>query len=938
MAAVLTIAAAAPAHAQDRGADAQDERKKDDEMIVVTGSRLRQLAIDTPTPVRTVEKEDLDEHGYADLGEALADVPGVDVDYSLSSGQTDTSNSGLSSVELRGAGRSRTLTLIDGHRTVSEASNGIAVNMATLPTFYVERVEISTGGASAVYGSDAIAGVVNVITENNLNGIKARVQGTATNDGAGDSREYSFAAGHKFFDDRLYVMGAVTYQKQDPLQGADRDWALKSVSYSQSTNKLTTPNVSGDIPGGLFLSKYFYNGSGLQSNYVSSVNGYDLRTRDPIVMSRENLSTAFKMRYDFSDTLRLTGSVLYSHIETFGARSSASLEYGDDYGDSGQYTVGRIPLTNPFIPAAIRAAAPASGVTFGRRMDELGPLGARNKRDTLRGWLGLEGKVFGDWEWDLTYGYGRYKQDQVRENGVNYANVHNALNVTTINGEIVCADAAARAAGCVPLNLFGLGSVTPAMADYIRDNAEYVAVNRQDTVSGNLTGSPFALPAGPVQVAIGFELRRDATKSHSDAITDGGLSFWGYIPSYDKSIKSAGLYSEVSVPLLRDTPFFYRLTVDGAFGVTQYDLPNVGTTYSYRVGGQWRPVKGLGFRGTFSRAERAPTITELYAPLRMDTDDVNDLCNGVTATTAGTIAQNCRANPGIAAAIASGGAFHASGADINLPESGNPDLMQETGYTFTAGMVLNPGGIFNGFQASVDYWDIRVKNAIREIEPEDVQFICYSSPAGQASAYCDKITRGADGQLTGILNQVINEEQMRRRGIDFALSYRFNLQSLGIPGRFNLTGSYTHLLELTAQYRTAEGVEVLDGAGEVGDSTDVARASFGWTMPRFSLKWTTAYIGPALDDNSEPAEFAARGITNPLFLHVPSYTRHDISFSLTPSLRNPNLRFYGTVRNLFNKYGPFLPTGTDSGNRNNYSAVYSAVLGRTFTVGAQLKF
>jgi iron complex outermembrane receptor protein len=927
-AAILAIAASAPAYAQD-------QRDKNDDTIVVTGSRLHQLAIDSPIPVKTMDKEDLDESGYMDLGEALSDLPGVDTDINLANNQNATTENGLSTVELRGAGRSRTLTLIDGHRTVSDTSSGNAVNLATLPTFFVDRVEISTGGASAVYGSDAIAGVVNIITERDLNGIKARAQGTATNDGGGDGREYSIGIGHKF-GDSFYVMGALTYQNQDVLRGADRDWALRSVSYNDDTNKLTSPALSTTIPGGLYLSKFYYDATGLKSNFVSSVNGYDTRPAMTLVAPRETWNAALKLRYEISDSIKFSTVLMYSNIDTFAPRPPVQLSSSDTYGALDEFTVGRIPLTNPLIPAAIRGAAPTSGVNFSRRMMELGTLGAGNTRETWRGWASLQGQLVGGWDWELTYGYGHYRQDQVRQNGVNYQNVRNALNVTTINGQLVCADATARANGCVPLDLFGLTSVTPAMADYIRSDASFRAVNTQNTLSGNIAGSPLRLPAGPVQIAAGFELRRDTGATQSDAISAAGLSYWQDTPAYKAKIQSAGGYFETSVPLLRDKPFFYRLSLDGALGVTHYDLENVGTTYSYRAAAQWRPIPGLGFRGTYSRAERAPTITELFSPPRGNIDSVTDICSGVTAATAGTVAQNCRANGGIAAAIAANGVFRQLDDDISVPNSGNPDLKQETAHTFTAGVVLNPG-FLRGFQASVDYWDIKIQNVIRSIEPEDVMYLCYAAEGAAGDRYCNKITRNADGQLTRLVDQVDNQDQMRRRGIDFALSYRFTLDPLGISGRFNLSATYTRLLELTARYQTADGLEVLDGKGEVGDAKDVARGSISWTTPHVMLKWTTAYIGPSIDDNSEIADFAQKGITSPLFMNVPAFTRHDFSFALTPSLRDPNLRFYGTVRNVFNKDGPFLPTGTASGSSNNYSSVYGA-LGRTFTAGVQFRF
>ncbi|WP_448664028.1 TonB-dependent receptor domain-containing protein [Sphingomonas sp. CJ20] len=908
------------------------------EELVVTGSRLRRTEFDSPIPVVALDQEDISEHGYKDLADALQDVPGVDQGLNLSAGQTSTQTNGLSTVSLRGLGQNRTLTLIDGHRTVSNVGNSNAVSLSTIPTFLVDRIEVSTGGASAVYGSDAIAGVVNVITASRINGIKARVVGSATNDGGGDATEYSIAAGTRLLDDRLYVMATVTYEQQFALRARNRDRALESVAYNATTNTLTSPDLSTYTPGGRFLSArgaYYYDATGLHSGFVTAANGYEDRINGTLIVPRDSTSAAGKLEYDFSDRVKLKGQLLYSSISTRSVREPYYISNSSTYGVEDQFTLGRIARTNPLVPAVIAAASTSTGIDFRRRLTEVGQMAIDNERETWRGWIGLEGKAFGDWEWDLTYGYGRFEQNQVRTNGVNFQHVQNALAATRLSdGSIVCTSVAARAEGCVPLNLFGLGSISTAAADYIRGDVWYNSINTQHTLSGNLNGTLFELPAGPVPAAIGFELRRDHTETHTDALTANGFSNYAYIPQYAGTVKVAEAYAETSVPLLRDKPFFHRLSIDGAIRAAHYNLSGVGTTLSYRAGGQWAPVEGVSFRSTFSRAQRAPDTTELYSPPRDDFDTVVDLCSGVSAATAGTVAQNCRANPGIAAAIAANGTFRQESTSVNAPNSGNSALKEETAYTFTGGVVFAPRFV-PGLQASVDYYDIKVKDAISSLSNANLMLECYSDAAGAGNRFCDTITRDAEGQITRIINQQENLDQLRARGLDVAVSYQFKPEI--IPGSIQFALNFNHRFELGAKYQGIATQSTEDYRGEVGTSTDTAKASLGWSSRRAALKWTTVYIGKAVDSNEAKASFAAAGITNPLFLNVPAFWRHDLTFRINPSLRHPNLRIFGTVRNLLNSEGPFLPDGTESGNGYNYSSVYG-VSGRTFTLGAQLQF
>ncbi|WP_031231385.1 TonB-dependent receptor [Asticcacaulis sp. YBE204] len=940
----VTLREKTPAEA----AQSRPQSNEDVQEVVVTGSRLRRPTFESPIPLVVIGNEELANEGYMDIADALTDIPGIDQSASLTNGQSSTQTNGISTISLRGMGSNRTLTLIDGHRTVSNVGNSNTVSLSTIPAAFVDKIEVTTGGASAVYGSDAIAGVVNIKTLAKFDGIRVRAVKGLTQDGGGGSSEVAFLAGTSFLDKRLQLMIGANHEEQEILRASDRDWALVNSTYSQTTNLLTGPDVSSYTFGGRFqtstsstATKYYFDetsGTAYKTGFVTATNGVDLRPEGTLITPRTSDNVAVKATYDFGNDLILKGQVLYSTIETAGTRYTPSAYYNTTYGINDEYTVGRMNKINPYLALypTLQTATPTAGLYWYRRFGEVGVMTINNSRETLRGMFSLEGKAFGgNWDWDLGYSFGKFEQDQYRSNGLNYENLSYAMKATTVNGQIVCLDVTARANGCVPVNPFGVGSISVAAANYIRANAWYHSENEQESVTGNLTGTLFELPAGPVEAAFGFEVRRDSTKTQTDDQTERGVTSYAYIPRYEGEVKASEAYAEIAVPLLRDAPFAYRLNIDAAVRAAKYDLSGVDNTLSYRAGLQWAPVKGLNFRTTLARAQRAPNITELYSPPRDDYETVVDPCSGVTATTTGTVAQNCRSNAGIAAEIAANGVFTQDSSSINTPNSGNLDVKEETADTITAGIVFSPS-FLPRFQASIDYYDIKVEGVIASLQTSTILGSCYADASGTSNHFCSFVSRDSEGQLTRIINKVDNLDEMRARGVDVAVAYRFDLNSWNVPGRFDVRVNYNRRLELEESYQGLSGLEVDDWVGEVGGAEHEAQGSLAWNNKGLQLKWTARYIGEVVDSNERLAAVKAAGTVNPLYLYLGSYTRHDVSFSYKPNT-NKSLKVFGSMRNVFDEYGPYLPSGTDSGNDFNYSSIYG-VTGRSFSLGFQVDF
>lgn len=915
--------------------------------IVVTGSRIARRITDTNAPITAVSGVDFETASATELSEILLDFPAVNTSTNLTNGRDLISAAGLSSVNLRGLGSNRTLILIDGRRAVSNNLSSNTVSTSTVPTFFVNRVEIITGGASAIYGSDAVAGVVNIITQSQFEGLKLGARyGSSIVDGGGDENlTLSGLAGVRFFDDRASLIVGATYDKEYGLFARDRERARRSIIYRPETNTVVTPSLSSNIPGGRFIgNSFFFDETGLRRNFVTAEHGFETRA-DPAGVSlslpREITTVAGKFDFEITDGLSFFTQAQFSDVFTDSFRGAVTVANTTIFGLLDERTVGRIPRNNPFVPAAIRAAAPSTGVSFARRLSEFGSRRVINDRETLRAWAGFKGELFGDWTWEASYGYGRFRQDQDRDNVINLERLQLALNaeIDPANpGQVRCVSAAARAEGCVPINLFGIGTIGQDALDYVRANMKLKGIIRQDVVQAYATGSVVDLPGGPLSIALGGEYRRDHQRSETDDITRRNVASSSFIPEFSGSIKAKEAFIEIRAPILADLPFFHRLEVEGAMRVGDYDIENVGTVFSYRVGAGWEPVDGLRFRGSLARSQRAPDITEVYSPSADDADDVNDICDNVMANTPGVIADNCRAHPGIAAEIAANGSFQQDTTQIQGPSQGNPTLKEETGDTFTVGAVITPKAM-PGFSLTVDYFNIRVKDAIDSLDNAAILRECYLDPGFPNNFFCNEITRNEEGQLVRILNRQLNLNRLTRSGLDVGAAYRFAAPRwLSGTGRFDVSLNYSRLLKDELVFQGRDAVVTEDFKGEIGSWVNRGSARVSYSQDGLFMSWRTTYTGRAVDSLERVAAAEAGGFTDPLFLYIGDRWRHDVYLSVEPEpIRNPRTKIFAGIRNLTNSVGPFLPDGTDSGSFTNYSGQYD-VSGRSFYAGVEVKF
>lgn len=961
--------------------DEQAAKKDAPEKITVTGSRLRRDSFTVVTPLLSLGKEAIGDTGLGEMTEILVDnMPALSYGLSNNTSQSSVSNTGVSTVQLRDLGSNRTLTLIDGRRVVSNSKSGNYVSMSTVPSGMVQRVEVITGGASSVYGADAVSGVVNIITQSGKEGFEFKGRGGETTSGGGKEFTLDASYGTSFDDEKGYVYFSTNWDRDFGLKFSDRDRAAVEVAYRYDDETMrnliqtadgyqplhSTPrnlwrNRNDGIAGGVFLESsrfdttYWYDEGGQRTDWNEEEHGVNTRQWVQLRVPSDRVSAALKLDYDFSDELSFYSQVQWSGNYTVNMKSPENSYEGEratftdrQTGEPGTVVLGYIPIDNPFVPDNIRETASQyrDRIYWDRSFYEVGDIYTDNERETIRAWAGLQGFIFeGEWEWDVSVGYGKFHQRQYRYNEIDVFKAKNALNAERLDdGTIQCKDAAARAEGCVPLNLFGVNSITPEMADYIRVNPTLNSYNEQTTVMGYMTGDLFELPAGPVATLIGFEYRKDTQEAVTDdALTYGGIT-WNLIPAFKGEIEVKEIYAEASFPLVKEASFAKYLSLETSVRLSDYDIKNVGTVGAYKAGLLWNVTDGVNLRANWAVAQRAPGVNELYEPAAGDFDSFDDICDGVTATSQGAGHNNCRLDPGIAAAIADSGEFEDDNSGYS-PNAGNPELFEETGTTVTFGGSYEPTFIEN-LSIAVDYYDIKITDAISEYSNEDIIRECYDSSIklGEKNEFCDAISRNSEGQIEEILQRSYNIDELRTRGIDFVVNYAYDIGEFGLLS-FDL--KWNRLLEHSNTKTGNDGKFTTDYAGYVGLFDNKASASIKWSYEDLRIRWSTSYKSSALlstdftdiwqanIDRCAAGEASCVSDPEPIaFQHYDSYFKHNLSVSYNLTLENDGeLRLFGGINNIFDDKGQFF-----LGGRGNFGSEYDAGKGRFVFVGAEYKF
>jgi outer membrane receptor protein involved in Fe transport len=1016
------------------------------EQIVVTGTRINRPNLTSSVPITTLGIQELTSGGNVSLGDQLNQLPQLRQTFSQANSTRFIGTSGINALDLRGIGNARTLVLANGRRQVTATPGIERVDVNTIPTDLVERVDIVTGGNSAVYGSDAVAGVVNFVLKRNFSGIRVRAQGGISSRGDRGSYFVSVTAGQNFAGGRGNIAVAAEYAKQDTLYFTQRDEQTGAYSgrtqynlYENTGPNLnpsagplhgSEPSTGNGIPDRVLLT-------GVRNNSISE--GGLFTASCPTAAATGESAAAFAARraaacsgianpgsanplaqfgrtYVFDNagnlipnpciedlrgpsggnstncrgglgsTLRLTG-MLQPGLERKAVNLLAHFDVTDafqpfieakfvriDANQEGQPTffTNTFRLDNPFLSPQARASltaalAPGATTFTAQRFNiDFGGRGELHKRETYSIVGGVSGTFNGDWKYEASVNYGHlwtYYETQGNLLRARYANAIDAAR--NAQGQIVCRINLTTVVdpACVPVNLFGEGQVSQAALNYFGYTSSRVQraslLDAQAYVSGDLS-QLFELPGGPIAFVIGSEIRRETSFAAYDPTTSStacgvsGCTFLNIIPDFrPPALVVKEVFGEVRIPLLKDMPFFKELSIDGAGRYSHYNIGQTGGVFAWNVNGTWAPVSDLRFRAGYARAIRAPTQSDLYAPQSQTfLNTFTDPCGQQNINNNPNRVKNCAA-AGVPTTQTFNGTTEpftnriASG--IVGVNAGNPLLREERSSSLTVGGVFQPRWI-PGFSLTVDYYHIKLKNAINAIGPQAIINQCYDNPSGINNPYCAVIFRNANGTFAGqgnvihgggtvnltptgnsFVNGPFNYASLDVSGIDFDLAYRHRISN---DVRLNLRAILTHTFKKN-NYTDITNPAFYDRQlSELGDPAwqgqFSANVEYGIFNFGYRMRWLGRQIvGPV--DYETFFSVQGRPPLDPDAYPVAWYANtfyHDFRLDIAP---NNRFKFYLGVDNAFDKLPPRDLVGNEGGNP------YDPV-GRFFYAGVEVKF
>ncbi|PKP92182.1 MAG: TonB-dependent receptor [Alphaproteobacteria bacterium HGW-Alphaproteobacteria-16] len=929
------------AWAQEADAPVEEARatQQADE-VIVTASRTATNGLQAPTPTQVVGAEVIERQGATTVMEVLNQNPAFKATRSPGANATNTSSPAQATADLRALGGQRTLVLVNQSRIVpfAPASNlgvPITTDLNLLPTIMIERVDVVTGGASALYGSDAVSGVVNIIMKKKYNGVEVTGQAGISQYGDYSTQRIAGIAGTSFSEGRGNIVVAADYSNNDGMDDLyTRDWGRDEYMIVSNSQR-TVAGTPGFGQPALILSPNVHNSLGAGGVIVSNIPGLTNMTFNPDGSIRpfqkgaifggqtmiggegesiikgvaqipdvQRFTVYGSLYYEFSDSL--TG-----YIEGGYSRSKGFLD-----GIAIRLASQRIEADNAFIPAQVQALLPAGTQSFNisRIAYDMGKNFYNIINESPHGTIGLEGKLGGSWKWDAHASYGVNNYASNTFNSPITANINFALDAVhdPVSGNIVCRatlQGNPAAAGCQPLNLFGENNFSQAARDYILGEAWSRVKYDQLTAAANIVGEPFSTWAGPVVVAFGGEYRRETSALTADPIgsNNGFLTAGNAVPySGDFSVKEG--YLETTVPLARDTAFFQSLSVNGA--VRYADYSTVGGQTAWKVGAVWEPFDGLNLRIARSRDIRAPAINELFGPGSNVRNSVALVVDGKNKT-------------------------------ANIPQNtsqGNPDVGPEFGNMFTAGFAYQGRGALRGLGLSVDYYNIKIKDAITNLTTANIASLCSNGD----DYFCSLFTYGPDPAApgerihTGLVAGSLNVGAFEQEGIDATLSYGTSVGFLGDGGRYSLAASGTYILSAIVDSGTGAANAVVDRAGENG------MANLG-AIPKFrgNLSQTIGNRGWEL---TLQTIFISAGKQDVTYNTLPTNTINDNRVPPVAYLNlfgkifvgdNKRYEMFWAVNNLLDKDPP--PTPYSILNFPTNGQYYDKV-GRNFVVGARVRF
>jgi iron complex outermembrane recepter protein len=859
------------------------------DQIVVTGSRIRRADLTATGPATTVTAEAIASTGVVNVETVLQRLP---ANAGFAGNQTSsywTSNGyGTAQVNLRGLGIKRTLVLLNNRRLVAGgtgANSSPDLNMIPVPI--ISRIDVLKDGSSAIYGADAMAGVVNIISNTDFEGLGVGARYGITERGDGSDLTVDLTWGIQ--NDRGGFSAAATYQKTDDVNMASRaPCALAEVTPGtlSCVNSAATLGGRAALPTGQQINFSNVPGnSNFYEPYSAARHNFNSAPFLNAVSPIERLSTAFFTHYDIGSDITAFGEFLYTFRKSNQIATPGSLRNL------------AISATNPTNPTGQNL------VLVQRRLGEPGPRVFFQETDTWQGTGGLRGQLNNGWGWEVAGSFGRNTGLDGMTNIANLERVRNTIN------PLVCSSAAGAA---IPCGDYLGADLTPEVLDYILFTSRDRGGNELGTVTADLTGDLFELPAGPLSFATGVVYRKEKGWRDPDPLTVAGVANTNQQDPISGSTTAKEAYLEVSVPILKDKQFFESLRVDGAVRYSDYNL--FGGDWNYKFAAEWQMFDSLRLRGTYGTGFRVPNVPELYGGVSEGNLTTTDPCSRYPSSGNATLIANCQAS-GVRPT------YVQLGTTVLTTVGGNENLEPESSTSWTVGTVFQPTNWVPGLTLTADWFDIDIKDAIRAIPGSTKLAVCYNTP-NLAHPFCDDFTRSSlTNEITFLSAQPINTGREQMSGLDLGLVYNHKIGDVGL--RFDLNVSYLNEYVISP----FEGGEEIEFDGHIGGGNGgypkwrgygVVTADLGTT----ELTWSTQWIGKATDFNAAPEDIGYR--TPNVFYH-----NAQVAFDITPKSR-----FQIGVDNIFDKKAPYIQSFTDA---NTDTMTYD-LLRRRYYVGIRHLF
>ena len=1009
-----------PAYAESENADSEEDVI---ESIVVTGSRIKRTGLEGSTPVTVVSALDIQLSGVSTIEDMLNSLPQF-VPSAEGTSRSNDPGTGQALLDLRGFGPTRNLVLVNGRRyTISDTLQRTDIN--TIPAALVARTEIVTGGSSAVYGSDAITGVVNFIMRDDFEGIEMGWLTRLDSRDGTPTHDFNVTMGSNLADGKGNVVLSVNYLKRDPLLQGSRDFSrfAQNDSTDGNGNPILVNGGSGfvpnsrltGIPSGAALDVrgredlsaaltaaglgqlggigFLPDDSGMNARpFVVPDDLFNFAPDNFLQVPLERWSVSAFSHYDFHE--KATGYMEASFSSNRSVREQAPSPMNgnillavDNPFLSTQMqevlrqldlqegrVIGRVALpdgtvidpgevcryggtdanvcdssqgllvTNVVNGASSLTTTPGDGLavlSIARRLEEAGPRLLKDNRNAWRVALGMRGDIgdlsdtaFRNLSYDVYYSFARTE------------NTSRTEGVPSRSGfQSILLPGSAPDGGTLG-NIFG-PNLSEAAVQAFRIGATSITTSQLQVAAGSISGDLFDLPAGPLAASFGLEWRSaTAGFTPDEFLGSGDVAGFGPQSSTSGNVNVKEFFGEVRVPLLKDLPFMQSLTANGAFRVSDYNIDNVGTVWTYLGGVDWRVSPDFALRGQFQRAIRAPSVGELFDDQTETAFGATDPCSLASAATDPKVNELC-VQTGVPVSLVGNPSVQPN-TQVTALVGGNPNLSAESSDTFTFGTIITPEAI-PGLVITVDYFNIKLTGAIDQLAggASNALNLCFNIIQDIDSAACQSVVRNpVNGEITTPFNMLlfnVNIGKLQTKGIDFSVRYTldadFGLLSDSSSFNFSLNGTWLDEFNVTPVQELPDRVNFC--AGAFGNSCGTPKpkvklvSRLTWNTGPLVLSLRHRYIGPVADDKVLIPERlgidgpSASDIVNPRF-----GAEHYIDLSFTYDVME-HVQLQGGVNNVFDNTPPI--TGGSASQANTFPSVYD-VLGTEFFFGAKVRF